>query len=78
LMFVLLVKEIDLSIAAIHGVTSVFSAKLIVDYGFSPWLALPMAVLIGAAIGSCSARWVNWKPWHSFLKHGKVLISRQD
>ena len=30
LMFVLLVKEIDLSVAAINGVTSVFMAKLIV------------------------------------------------
>lgn len=67
LMFVLLVKEIDLSIAAIHGVTAVFSAKLIVDYGFSPWLALPIAILIGAAIGSCSARWVNWVGVPSFV-----------
>ncbi|MBY5904250.1 ABC transporter permease [Rhizobium leguminosarum] len=67
LMFVLLVKEIDLSIAAIHGVTSVLSAKLIVDYGFSPWLALPAAVVIGAAIGSCSARWVNWIGVPSFV-----------
>lgn len=67
LMFVLLVKEIDLSIAAIHGVTAVLSAKLIVDYGFSPWLALPFAVLIGAAIGSCSARWVNWVGVPSFV-----------
>ena len=67
LMFVLLVKEIDLSIAAIHGVTAVLSAKLIVDYGFSPWLALPFAVVIGAAIGSCSARWVNWVGVPSFV-----------
>jgi D-xylose transport system permease protein len=67
LMFVLLVKEIDLSVAAIHGVTAVLSAKLIVDYGVSPWLALPVAVLIGAAIGSCSARWVNWVGVPSFV-----------
>jgi len=36
LMFVLLVREIDLSIAAINGVTSVLMAKLIVECGFSP------------------------------------------
>ena len=35
LMFVLLVKEIDLSVAAINGVTSVLMAKLIVELGFS-------------------------------------------
>ena len=60
LMFVLLVKEIDLSIAAINGVTSVFMAKLIVEYGFSPWIAVPIAILIGAGIGSLSARWVTY------------------
>src|ERR1700751_5347093 len=54
LMFVLLVKEIDLSVAAIHGVTAVMSAKLIVEYGISPWIALPAAILVGAIIGSCS------------------------
>jgi D-xylose transport system permease protein len=67
LMFVLLVKEIDLSVAAIHGVTAVMSAMLIVDYGVSPWIALPVAVVVGAAIGSCSARWVNWIGVPSFV-----------
>ncbi|WOS62466.1 sugar ABC transporter permease [Sinorhizobium fredii] len=67
LMFVLLVKEIDLSVAAIHGVTAVLSAKLIVDYGVSPWVSLPASILIGAVIGSCSARWVNWVGVPSFV-----------
>lgn len=67
LMFVLLVKEIDLSVAAIHGVTAVMSAKLIVEYGISPWIALPAAILVGAIIGSCSARWVNWVGVPSFV-----------
>jgi D-xylose transport system permease protein len=67
LMFVLLVREIDLSVAAIHGVTAVMSAKLIVEYGVSPWIALPIAVILGAAIGSGSARWVNWIGVPSFV-----------
>jgi D-xylose transport system permease protein len=67
LMFVLLVKEIDLSVAAINGVTSVFMAKLIVEYGFSPWIAVPVAILIGAAIGSLSARWVTYVGVPSFV-----------
>ena len=32
IMFVLLVREIDLSVAAINGVTAVLMAKLVVDY----------------------------------------------
>lgn len=67
LMFVLLVKEIDLSVAAINGVTSVFMAKLIVEYGFSPWIAVPIAIVIGAAIGSLSARWVTYVGVPSFV-----------
>ncbi len=67
IMFVLLVKEIDLSIAAINGVTAVFMAKLVVEYGFSPWLAVPIAIVIGALIGSASARWVTYVGVPSFV-----------
>ncbi len=67
LMFVLLVKEIDLSIAAINGVTSVFMAKLIVEFGFSPWIAVPVAILIGAGVASLSARWVTYVGVPSFV-----------
>jgi D-xylose transport system permease protein len=67
LMFVLLVKEIDLSVAAINGVTSVLMAKLVVDYGVSPWLAVTVAIVIGAAIGSFSARWVTFVGVPSFV-----------
>lgn len=67
LMFVLLVKEIDLSVAAINGVTSVFMAKLIVEFGVSPWIALPVAIVIGAGIGSLSARWVTYVGVPSFV-----------
>ncbi|MBA1140990.1 sugar ABC transporter permease [Mesorhizobium neociceri] len=67
LMFVLLVKEIDLSVAAINGVTSVLMAKLVVDYGVSPWLAVTVAIVTGAAIGSFSARWVTFVGVPSFV-----------
>jgi D-xylose transport system permease protein len=67
LMFVLLVKEIDLSVAAINGVTSVLMARLIVEYGFSPWLAIAVAVAVGALIGVLSARWVTFVGVPSFV-----------
>lgn len=67
LMFVLLVKEIDLSVAAINGLTSVFMAKIIVDFGVSPWIAVPAAILLGAFIGSLSARWVTYVGVPSFV-----------
>ena len=42
-------------------------AKLIVEYGFSPWIAVPIAILIGAGIGSLSARWVTYVGVPSFV-----------
>lgn len=59
IMFVLLVKEIDLSVAAINGITAVLMAKFIVEFGFSPWLAIPLSVVFGVLIGIASARWVT-------------------
>jgi D-xylose transport system permease protein len=67
LMFVLLVKEIDLSVAAINGVCSVLMAKLIVDYGVSPWISIAIAIVIGACIGAMSARWVTFVGVPSFV-----------
>lgn len=67
LMFVLLVKEIDLSVAAINGVMAVLMAKLIVEFGYSPWIAVPFAIFIGAVVGSMSARWVTYVGVPSFV-----------
>lgn len=66
-MFVLLVKEIDLSVAAINGVTAVLMAKLIVEFGASPWIAIVVAIIVGAIIGSLSARWVSFVGVPSFV-----------
>lgn len=67
LMFVLLVKEIDLSVAAINGVTAVLMAKLVVEFGYSPWLAIPVTIFFGAIIGCISARWVTFIGVPSFV-----------
>jgi D-xylose transport system permease protein len=67
LMFVLLVKEIDLSVAAINGVTAVLMAKLIVEFGFSPGTAIAAAIAAGALIGCLSARWMTFVGVPSFV-----------
>lgn len=67
LMFVLLVKEIDLSVAAINGVTAVLMAKLIVDFGAPPWLAVIIAIMVGSGIGCLSALWVTFAGVPSFV-----------
>lgn len=67
LLFVLLVKEIDLSVAAINGVTAVLMAKFIVEFGMSPWAAVAIAIAVGALIGSLSARWTTFFGVPSFV-----------
>ena len=55
LVFVLLLGEIDLSVAAIAGMTSAIMAALYVQNGVAPWLAITAAVASGAAIELCIA-----------------------
>ena len=59
LVFVLLVGEIDLSVAATSGVASVLMAKMVVDFGLPIPLAIALGVLVGAAIGAASGRWIT-------------------
>lgn len=59
LVFILLQGEIDLSVAAISGVSSVLMANLIVNMGFTPWLGIVLAIVGGAAVGALTGWWVT-------------------
>jgi D-xylose transport system permease protein len=51
IVFVLLVAEIDLSVAANSGAAATFTAILVVNHGWPSWLGLTAGVAFGAAIG---------------------------
>lgn len=59
LVFILLQGEIDLSVAAISGVSSVVMAQLVVYAGFSVWQGIAVAILVGAGIGMVTGWWVT-------------------
>lgn len=59
LVFVLLVGEIDLSVAATSGVASVLMGMLVVDYGVPIPLAILAGIATGAAVGAISGRWIT-------------------
>ena len=59
LVFVLLVGEIDLSVAATSGVSAVFMAMLVVDYGVPIPVAILAGIATGAAVGAISGRWIT-------------------
>jgi D-xylose transport system permease protein len=67
IIFVLLVAEIDLSVAATSGVAAVFMSALVVDQGYSPAAAVAAAVVVGLLIGLASGRWTTWFGVPSFV-----------
>jgi D-xylose transport system permease protein len=51
IVYVLLLGEIDLSVGAVSGLAAAVMAVLNVQHGWSPYLAIVAAVLVGTAIG---------------------------
>src|SRR6476661_8894934 len=51
IVFVLLLGEIDLSVGAVSGLAAAVMAVLNVQHGWSPYLAIAAAVVVGMAIG---------------------------
>jgi D-xylose transport system permease protein len=51
IVFVLLLGEIDLSVGAVSGLAAAVMAVLNVQHGWSPYLAIAAAVVVGLAIG---------------------------
>ncbi|MFI1400749.1 sugar ABC transporter permease [Streptomyces sp. NPDC020681] len=52
IIFVLLIGEIDLSVAAVSGLAATMFAVLNVQYGMPEWLAVIVGMLCGAAVGA--------------------------
>src|SRR6266550_5360126 len=51
-------RFINLAHTQLGTLSAVLLAKLVLDWGFSWWLAFPVAVAIGVGIGLASERWV--------------------
>src|SRR5690625_3170486 len=49
--FVILSGGIDLSVGAIIALTSMIAASLIMNVGLSPWIVIPICLLVGTLIG---------------------------
>lgn len=50
-MVVLAVGQMNLSVGVLTGLTAMVSAGLMVDGGWSPWLALPAGLVVGGLVG---------------------------
>ena len=57
---------IDLSVGSIVAFTSIFVAAMIGQWGLDPWLAMPLALLVGALFGGgmgCLIQWFELPPF---------------
>jgi len=52
--FLFIAGELDLSVGALYGLLALTIARMLFDWQWSPWLALPTTVLVGAGIGFVS------------------------
>jgi ribose transport system permease protein len=56
--YVLIAGEIDLSVGSVYGVLTVIMGMLVVAFGLSPWVAMPIAILAGAGIGAVNGLFI--------------------
>ena len=67
----------DLSVGAVLGLTSFFTVTLMRDFGISPYMAAPIAIAIGAALGAVNGVLVVRFRIHSFVVTlGMMLVWR--
>lgn len=57
LVFVLLLGEIDLSVASISGLCAVVMARMVVTLDLPAWIAILAPIILGALIGAFSGFW---------------------
>jgi len=64
---VLIVRQIDMSVAAVSGVAATIAGQLLLVFDTSVWIAIAAGVLFGVAIGFLQARWITWTRAPGFL-----------
>lgn len=63
----MILGEIDLSLGMIGGLCGVVAGILMVNFGLNPWLAMPLALLLGAACGLLNGGLVSLLRLHSLV-----------
>ena len=64
---VILTGGIDLSVGSLLGVGSMASAELLVHFGMTPWLIVPVCAIIGALFGLANGIGTTWLRIQSFV-----------
>jgi ribose transport system permease protein len=65
--FLFISGEIDLSIGAMYGLLALAISKMLFDWGWSPWVAMPATIASGAGIGFVNGFLTTWFRIPSFI-----------
>src|SRR5918992_5711168 len=65
--FLFIAGEIDLSIGAMYGLLALTISKMLFDWQWSPWLAMPATIAVGASIGFVNGFLTTRLPIPSFI-----------
>ncbi|TPE08187.1 sugar ABC transporter permease [Enterococcus sp. PF-2] len=67
MLLVVLLGHVDLSIGSVMAFVGAIAGVLMVNNGISPWLAVPLCLLMGAVIGAWQGFWVAYVGIPAFI-----------
>ncbi|MFC4698339.1 multiple monosaccharide ABC transporter permease [Enterococcus aquimarinus] len=67
MLLVVLLGHVDLSVGSVMAFVGALAGLLMVNYNMSPWLAVPLCILMGALIGAWQGFWVAYVEIPAFI-----------
>ena len=64
---VLIIRQIDMSVAAVSAVAGTITGQMLIVFDAPVWLAIGAGVAFGAAVGFVQGRWITWTKTPGFL-----------
>lgn len=66
---------IDLAVGSVLALCAVFFSLTSLHWGWSPWLAVPASILLGAACGAVSGLLVSWGRFQPFIATLVMMVT---
>ncbi|HLQ39802.1 MAG TPA: multiple monosaccharide ABC transporter permease [Tetragenococcus sp.] len=67
MLLVVLLGHVDLSVGSVMAFVGAIAGVMMVNHGMSPWIAVPVCLLIGAIIGAWQGFWVAYVGIPAFI-----------
>ena len=75
LTLVVICGGIDLAVGSVLALSAVFFSLTTLHWGWSPWLAVPASLAVGAACGAVSGSLVSWGRFQPFIATLVVMVT---